>query len=361
MNYKLKNIKDYKQFDTRWAKLSYRVLPACMRLNGCGATALADIICEIKGTDPRATRKWLLAHGYVSANQGTYWAGIPAAMKACGFKSVKRHATMTGLFAELAKGKRAGVILFHKGSRGGRTYTTSGHFCGIGGYKYKNGKHWLYIMDPGPRNNDGWICYESQMYGLVLEVWSGKIPSVKKTVKKPAKKIKKKKNKTTKGPSKNAEKLIKIAASTYKYMYSHGFHYSNSGNSYTWRHAKKVKTSNCATYVSYSLQRIKLLKGTENFYCSKGKIKYRGGLTKEKLEKIAKISSPNKSPKKLKLLNGDIVGYKDPAHTMIYAGKNKNGDPLWYTYGPTDAKAGKMPRHRKKYDDKKISHLIRLK
>ena len=180
MNYLLKKYKNYKQYDTRWAKLSYRVLPACVRTNGCGAVALSDIIYGLKSVDPKDIRKWLLEHNYVTANQGTIWDGISACMKAYGFKNVKNHATMPDLFNALAKGNRGGIILFRKGTRGGRTYTASGHFCSIVGYKVKNGKHYLYICDPGPRNNNGWICYESEMYGLVIQVWSGEYPTSKK-------------------------------------------------------------------------------------------------------------------------------------------------------------------------------------
>ena len=195
MNYKIDKIKDYKQYDTRWAELPYRVKPACMRLNGCGATSIADIVCAIKTVTPKDTRKWLINNGYVSANQGTYWAGISAAMKHYGFKDVKNHATMTDLFKSMSKQKRAGIILFGSGSKGGRTYTKSGHFCAIKGYKYdkKTKKHYLYICDPGPRANDGWICYETEARGLCLQVWSGALPGAKKeTVKKTEKKTVKK-------------------------------------------------------------------------------------------------------------------------------------------------------------------------
>ena len=212
MKYKLKNSKNYKQYDTRWAKLSYRVLPACMRLNGCGATALADIITvnkKYKDKTPKHARKWLLDREYVSANQGTYWNGIPACMKAHGYTDVKNHAKMSDLFKNMAASKRAGVILFRAGTKGGRTYTAGGHLCAIVGYKKVGSKHYLYICDPGPRLNDGWICYESEMRGLVSQVWSGKIPKEKKKeVTKKVKTSKKTETKKKETPKKEAPKKV---------------------------------------------------------------------------------------------------------------------------------------------------------
>lgn len=191
MNYRIETAKNYKQFDTRWAELAYRVLPSCMRLNGCGATALADIISPVKSINPKSTRKWLLEHGYVSAHDGTYWAGISACMKAYGLENVKNVPTMSGFFSELSKGRRVGIILFGKGTKGGRTYTTSGHLCAVTGYKYKNGKHYMYLNDPGPRGNNGFICYETEARGLCLQVWTGKIPEKKKPKKSTSSKPKK--------------------------------------------------------------------------------------------------------------------------------------------------------------------------
>lgn len=184
MNYRIANVQDFRQYDTRWGKFSYRVLPACMALNGCGATSLADVIYPIKKVDPRDIRKWLLAHGYVSAHDGTYWAGIAACLKAYGFKNVKNHATMSDYFKTMAKGNRVSIVLFRAGTKGGRTYTTGGHFCAIAGYKYVNGKHYLYVCDCGPRGNDKWICYETQMKGLIPQIWSAEIPKTKKITKK---------------------------------------------------------------------------------------------------------------------------------------------------------------------------------
>jgi len=393
MNYIISECKNYKQYDTRWASLSYRVKPACMRLNGCGATSLADIIYPIKKVTPKDTRSWLLKHNYVSANQGTYWAGISACMKAYGFERVINHPTMPEFFNEMAKGNRAGIILFRAGTRGGRTFTTGGHFCAIIGYKKVGNRHYLYLYDCGPRNNSYWIEYEREMKGLVLQIWSGKYPDKKKktTTKKKADKKKTttknntnkdktsktetNKNKSTKDNTNkakdsksntktkkktNAQKLLETASDTFKQMEKMHFKYSVSGNAYSWKNAKRKKTSNCATYVNYCLQIMGLLPGTGVFYGSQGKVKFQGKLTLDDLEKIATVKYMNKKPKDCDLKPGDICTYKDAPHTQIYAGKQKDGDLEWYSYGPSD-RGKKLPRKRGNYNEKRIQHIIRLK
>ena len=81
-------------------------------------------------------------------------------------KNVKEQSTMNDAFNVMAKGHMA-VILFRGGTRGGVTWTTGGHFLAATGYKVENGKHYLYMRDPGGRDHDGWYCYETTMRGLI--------------------------------------------------------------------------------------------------------------------------------------------------------------------------------------------------
>ena len=81
-------------------------------------------------------------------------------------KNVKEQSTMNDAFKVMAKGHMA-VILFRGGTRGGITWTTGGHFLAATGYKVENGKHYLYMRDPGGRDHDGWYCYETTMRGLI--------------------------------------------------------------------------------------------------------------------------------------------------------------------------------------------------
>lgn len=113
----------------------------------------------------------MISNGFCVAGAGTAWSGIGAALQKYGF-AVKNHDTMPAFFAEMKKGGRCGILLLTKGTRGGVTWTTGGHFLACSGHKVSNGKNYLYMHDPGGRKHDGWYCYETTMKGLVRQVWS---------------------------------------------------------------------------------------------------------------------------------------------------------------------------------------------
>lgn len=139
-----------------------------------------------------------------------------------------------------------------------------------------------------------------------------------------------------------------------------GFKYKVSGNAMSWSKAKKQKTSNCSRMISYALQVAKVLKAGQIFWLNGDKLVCKGTGTKKTLLNSYKVLHPHKSPKKAGLLKGDICGYKDPAHTQMFAGFDKLGRPRWYSYGPGDV-AKKQPRHKLSYDKKKIDTVLRLK
>lgn len=155
-------------------------------------------------------------------------------------------------------------------------------------------------------------------------------------------------------------KLLRRASKVYDIMTKLRFKYSWSGNAVSWAKAKKQRTSNCATYVSYILQTLGYLKAGQVFWCNDGKIRTKGKGTKARLKKYFAISHPNKSPKKAGLKKGDICGYSNGAHTQIFAGFDKKGNPLWYSFAGSDV--GKhLPRNKGKYTNKKIDTILRLK
>jgi hypothetical protein len=119
-------------------------------------------------------------NGYAVYDAGTAWAGIPACLKHFGMTEVKEHATMADAFKSMKKGHMA-IILFRGGTKGGITWTLGGHFLGCTGYKEKDGKHKLYMRDPGGRDHDGWYTYETTMKGLVLAIWTCTYKKKKKT------------------------------------------------------------------------------------------------------------------------------------------------------------------------------------
>ena len=144
-----------------------------MATAGCGPTSVAMLAYAVDGkTTPWDVARYMQKHGYAIRNNGTAWSGIPAAMKAFGLSDVRNVAKMSDVFAYMAKGYCA-EFLFSAGSKGGITWTSSGHYIAVTDYKVQNGKHYFYTRDSGGRNHTGWYCYETQMRGLIPQVWVG--------------------------------------------------------------------------------------------------------------------------------------------------------------------------------------------
>lgn len=172
----------YKQADSRWGKKNYNG-SSTMATAGCGPTSVAMLAYAVDGkTNPWDVALYMKKHGYAVRNHGTAWDGIPAAMKAFGLQDVKKvnvSKSMDEVWNYLSKGYCA-VFLFKAGSRGGITWTTSGHYVAVTDYKVENGKHILYTRDSGGRNHTGWYTYETQMRGLIPQVWVGLVGTPKK-------------------------------------------------------------------------------------------------------------------------------------------------------------------------------------
>lgn len=175
------NKTNYKQYDTRWAKLLYPKKPWYIKNCGCGEVAICNSIIEMAkyaSQTPKTIQPY--CKQYAAPNgDGTYHSGIPAMMKHYGMTEVKEHATMKPLWDELAKGNRVAIYLMGKREAGSKKvrWTSSGHFVCSTGYKYENGKHYVYVKDSNSTstNRNGWITYEENMKYAVLKVWSGKL------------------------------------------------------------------------------------------------------------------------------------------------------------------------------------------
>lgn len=164
----------YRQYDSRWGSKNYNG-SSSYATAACGPTSCANILYAIDPKiTPLTTGNYMKTHGYAIRNNGTAWAGIPACLKAFGAQDVRQVDKMADVFNYCAKGY-VGVFLFGAGSRGGVTWTTSGHYIAITGYKVANGKHYFRTFDSGGRKHDGWYCYETQMKGLIPRIWLCKV------------------------------------------------------------------------------------------------------------------------------------------------------------------------------------------
>lgn len=173
------NNKIYKQYDSRWGSLPYPTKAYSFSGNGCGCCACLHVIIEqeaYKNWTPKELRPYMVNQGFATRGNGTTWSGITKTLQHYGNKVIN-HDTMNDIFKTLNTRKKnnqpcLGVILFKSGSRGGITWTSGGHYVAFTDYKVSGNKHYFYTKDSGGRNHDGWYCYETQMKGLIPQIWS---------------------------------------------------------------------------------------------------------------------------------------------------------------------------------------------
>ena len=205
--------KVFSQLDARWRTLPYPSKPYNLGTSGCGCVSVTHLLIEAekyKNYTPKDVQPYMKQ--FAVRGQGTLWAGITKTLEHYGFKPIN-HATMKELFETLAKRKqKMGIILFcgpknKNGARlpatkGGVTWTLGGHYVAFTDYKVVGKKHYFYTKDSGGRRHTGWYCYETQMKGLIPQIWSALPPTEKKTVKKKT---------ATPKASANGKKIAKMA------------------------------------------------------------------------------------------------------------------------------------------------------
>ena len=158
--------------------------------------------------------------------------------------------------------------------------------------------------------------------------------------------------------STKADKLLKELKIVAQKLIKAGVKYNANNPCTSLSSALKHKRTNCATFISFGLQEIGVLPKGKYIWLDT-KIHGSGS---SRIRKKAKIAYPRKSWKYAKLKKGDICGFANKPHTMVYAGKSKSGYPLWYSAGGSDVKAKNYgPKRKKSYEKRKIYVRIRLK
>ena len=134
-----------------WGGLGYPKKPWYIRNCGCGEVSIANCIIEMDkyANYTPATIQPYCKRFADAGGDGTILSGIPKIMRNYGMTEVKEHATMNPLWAELAKGDRVAIYLMgsRRGGSKGVKWTSGGHFVCSVGYKYENGKHYVYVKD----------------------------------------------------------------------------------------------------------------------------------------------------------------------------------------------------------------------
>lgn len=158
--------------------------------------------------------------------------------------------------------------------------------------------------------------------------------------------------------SSNADKLISALKSIAVTLKKYPMKWNNSPGVGSLNAAIKKKKINCAAYISFGLQKIGILPKGTTFWLDT-KIHGKGA---KRLKSKAHVAYPKKIPKNAGLKKGDICGFANAPHTMVYAGKSKAGYPLWYSAGGSDVRPKNYGAKRKKsYEKKKVMVRIRLK
>ena len=135
--------KDFKQYDSRWAKKIYSASgksSQTMKSSGCGPTAAANIVATLKDS---AVTPWTLAQismqkGYRTANNGTAWSFFKYIAGLYGFSKFTQTSSLATLKACLDAG---GYVVC---SMGPGYWTSGGHF--ITAWKYDD--KYIYCNDP---------------------------------------------------------------------------------------------------------------------------------------------------------------------------------------------------------------------
>lgn len=392
------NKNNYKQYDTRWAKLGYPKKPWYIKDCGCGEVAICNVIIETSkyaNETPKTIQPYCKQFAAPNGN-GTYFSGIPKMMEHYGLTEVKEHQTMAELWKELKKGGRVAIYLMgnRKGGSKGVHWTSSAHFVCSVDYKEKNGKHYVYVKDSNSTSSsrNGFISYEENMRGDVSRVWSGKLPKAE-PVPTPTKSIEEIAKEVIDGKWGNGdERVARLKAAGYdpnevqkkvneilapkeptiidKELDACKVQAEWMKNyKYGWEAKPTVPKSKyrgtCVTYVACVLQRIDYLKPGECIWHNKKGEVYG---TNDKMT----VTYYEKTLKQLKstLKAGDvvIVGKKSVvsagdsgSHIFIFAGTWNGDNPyIWDNHSAERVKKGQNGKHTYS-GSKNVIAIVRLK
>ena len=134
---------DYKQYDSRWAKVMYsnhKDKSQTIKSSGCGPTSMADIVATVKDKNitPVEMAEFSLEKGCRTDNSGTAWSFFPKVADEYGFSRYKKCTSLADLKDCLSTG---GYIV---ASMGKGYWTSGGHYICV--WKYDD--TYIYANDP---------------------------------------------------------------------------------------------------------------------------------------------------------------------------------------------------------------------
>ncbi|MBQ6621240.1 MAG: hypothetical protein IJH75_00195 [Mogibacterium sp.] len=143
---------------------------------------------------------------------------------------------------------------------------------------------------------------------------------------------------------------------------SNNFKYGNAGSKNTYSSAlHSNKLTNCARFVSWGMQELGVLPYGKTFWLDSG---INGNATSIiKNSSTFEVYYPKTKTSNVDLQPGDILGYKlgGGQHTMIYAGRDANGNRLYYSAGGGDVSSKSYgPKAMNWYNGRTLHVLIRI-
>lgn len=156
--------------------------------------------------------------------------------------------------------------------------------------------------------------------------------------------------------------LLQKLAGLEKSILKQKFRYDGTSTNINFANAAKGdKKINCALFISWGLQRTKVLNFKQRIWLG-NKVHGNGASA---LKAKCKVMHPDKYPHNCDLHIGDVVGFqwgsssKNLVHTMVFMGFDKR-KPIWFTCGSSDIKAKDLSRKRTAYESKRIKTICRL-
>lgn len=174
---------EYEQTDPRWADIMYSSVGNRFQTigrEGCGPTCAAMVVATLrdKSITPVQAADWSVNHGYLSDNDGTYWAYFAAYLRKYGIGCEQVGPESFYRVREMLRKDRMVITSMRKGH-----WTSGGHF--ILAYGLSDDESYVKIHDP---NSEAWsrehgnITHyrnEAVQYWIVPEVWKLEIKSLK--------------------------------------------------------------------------------------------------------------------------------------------------------------------------------------
>ena len=169
---------EYEQTDSRWRNVMYSAVgnrSQTIGTDGCGPTCAAMVVATLKNRDvtPIQAAKWSVDHGYLSANDGTYWSYFKPYLAYYGIRC-EQTGSVTAAIDALKKDRM--VIT----SVGRGIWTTGGHFIlayGLAGDKVK-------VHDPNSEASYRELANlsnyrnEAVQFWIVPEVWKVDVKNI---------------------------------------------------------------------------------------------------------------------------------------------------------------------------------------